>query len=179
MDTTTPGRSATPPTTTYEFRTVLEHTGVKRNQLQRWTDAAIIRAQGASGRGTRRAYTFRNLVEVVLCDRLQRLGMTEATMVKAVAALHYEWLCGPTSWLTVGHDTLWLRLSPRDTRRNEGRIEYAGEFGHTTLSTAAPLLTVESYLVVAANIRDGDFGLAIPLRDIVTTLEARTGDRLS
>jgi DNA-binding transcriptional MerR regulator len=189
METTTPRPSAPPVTRTYEFREVLEHTGVPRNQLQRWTDAAIIRARGGAGKGTRRAYTFRNLVDVAICDRLHRLGVTEATMLKAVAAFHASLQWGRDAWLhqpvppnvgmfTGGHHLLWLRI-PSQRMGPESRIEYAGEFGLTTMRAGVAMLTVESDANVAQHIREGDFGIVVPLLDIVKNLEAKTGDLLS
>jgi hypothetical protein len=163
---------------TYEFREVLDLTGVARSQLTRWTDAGIIEPRGGGGKGCRRAYSLRNLVEVVICDRLHRLGVTETTMRKAVAVLAYAWVSGARTAFQVGHDTLWLRINPKLARAPDARIDDAAEFLVTTTSRAAPILSVVSHQEIAAHIRDGYFGIAINLNDIVTDLETRTGDRL-
>lgn len=162
--------------TTYEAREAVALTGVELNRLRRWTDAEILDPFGGGGKGSRRAYSLRHLVYLVVCDRLHRLGASELTMRKAIKALEYAWLNGPQTALRVGQTVLWLRIHPKKADHEDARIDFAGEFALTTKSSAAPLLTVATHLEVAANIRDGYFGIAIGLLDIVTALEQKTGD---
>lgn len=160
----------------YSFGEVIQHVvGLDRSRLTRWSDAGIIQAGGGGGKGQRREYSLRHLVYAAICDRLHRLGCSEAVMRRALESVEYSWASGARVAFGVNQDTLWLRMDSHDVARHEVRasIEYAGEF-----VSGAPILTVENHMVVGAEIRDGHFGIAIPLRQVVADVERSTGDKL-
>lgn len=160
---------------TYEFREVLEHAGITRSQLARWTDAGILQPAGGGGKGQRREYTLHQVVEAVVCDRLHRLGASEVAMRAAVAAMNY--ISGLAGAVRVGRTILWLRLTARDVRRYDARIDADLELRQMTAS--GPMISVETHLKVQYDLSKGVFGIAIPLLDIIADVERSTGEKLS
>jgi hypothetical protein len=165
----------------YEAREVLEHTGITRNQLVRWTDAGIIQpAWPGDGKGSRRRYNLRNLIAVVVCDRLARLGVTEMAMRRVVEVLEYTWSTWSVQsmWHTQKH-VLWLRIGgAHQVRRYDARIDEPS-IRDGKPNRSAPLLQLVALHEVAGELQQGHFGLALPLREIIRDLEQKTGETLA
>jgi hypothetical protein len=167
--------------TNYSFSEVLQHVeGLDRSRLTRWSDAGIIQAGGGGGKGQRREFSLQHIVYAAICDRLHRLGCSEAVMRGALRSVEYAWLSGARVAFRVNRDTLWLRIDPYQIRSDGVRasMEYAGDSPGESFRRGGPLVNVENHMVVAAEIRDGTFGIAIPLRQIVAAIERSTGDKL-
>jgi DNA-binding transcriptional MerR regulator len=164
---------------TYEAREVLEHTGVTRNRLIRWTDAGIIRpAEAAGGKGTRRPYTFRNEVQVAVCDELRGLGVGEPGMRKVVDALDAHWNRpdAPINW-----------RDPDGPKNRDAAILWVAfqRYVDPDMEVIAAYPVTPENLI--SRLTDGavdgssiaESGIAIPIGRIIADLETKTGDTLA
>src|SRR5262245_38123362 len=161
----------------YEFRQVLAVTGVVPNVLRRWADAGIIRPHGADGKGTRRAYTFANLVEVKVAEYLRGVGLSEPALRKVIDDLQRLWT-DPATTLTQA-PIVWcayvrVRVPPYATADEGVMLRLVDGQMLTTLldaSNAADVMTSHVAVLEAA--------IAIPIGRIIQELTAKTGDRVS
>lgn len=159
---------------TYDFAQVLAHTSVDRNRTQRWCDAEIIRTAGGGSQGKRRAFTFRNLVEIAVCDELRGLGVSEPALRTVVESLNAIW-DQPDAPINRQPDSptyrdatiLWLALQHYDPPIGDGIAVY-------------PVTPADLIARLTDGAADGsglaETGIAIPIARIIADLERRTGD---
>ena len=151
-------------------------TQVQARQIRRWADVGIVPIAGGGSQGVRREYSLRNLAEIVVCERLQRLGVAERGLKAAVSSIEYTltaWSFETTRKLA--KTVLWISLSPHAVRRYDASIEAAGTF-----TRGAPIIRMVSSLEVHIDLMTSSgFGIAINIADIVADLEKKTGETLS
>lgn len=121
----------------YGARAVLQLTGISYRQLDHWARTGLVRSsvRQASGRGSRRVYSFRDLVAVRVVGRLREAGVSVQTIRKAVAYLkqHAE---QPLSTLNlVGHGKKVFTLTDDPSKLIE-----ASENGQVVLSISVASL---------------------------------------
>lgn len=121
----------------YGTRAVLQLTGISYRQLDHWATTGLVRSsvRQASGRGSRRVYSFRDLVAVRVVGRLREAGVSVQTIRKAVAYLkqHAE---QPLSTLNlVGHGKKVFTLTDDPSKLIE-----ASENGQVVLSISVASL---------------------------------------
>lgn len=125
----------------YGARAVLQLIGISYRQLDHWARTGLVRSsvRQASGRGSRRVYSFRDLVALRVVGRLREAGVSVQTIRKAVAYLkqHAE---QPLSTLNlVGHGRKVFTLTDDPSRLIE-----ASESGQVVLSIS--VASVERHL---------------------------------
>jgi DNA-binding transcriptional MerR regulator len=83
------GLPSTPPETGYGRRDVLRITGVSYRQLDHWARREIVvpSVRGASGSGSRRLYSFRDIVAIRMLKRLTDAGVSVQNLGRAVETL--------------------------------------------------------------------------------------------
>src|SRR5262249_32016517 len=143
-------------------------------QLQRWTEEDVIRPYTAGdGKGTRRAYSFRNLIEVAVCKHLAHLGLDHTTMRDIVKHLHRLWtdpkvpLAQPIQWAAY----LRVRLRPYTAAEPGVMLKLVDGQTFTTLldeSNATDVMTGNTAIIEAA--------IALPIGRIIHDITTRTGD---
>jgi len=72
----------------FDSKTAMRLTGVTRTQLAYWDKGGIVRpSMPAAGRGSRRLYTFRDLVQLRVASRLKERGLSLPRLRKALVYL--------------------------------------------------------------------------------------------
>jgi len=113
---------------TFGKKAALALTGVSGRQLEHWAAAGIIRpsVKSAAGKGSRREYSFQDLVALKLAKRLRDEGISLQKIRKSLAWLrrHFPEIAAPLAelrFLTNGEDLFVLDRDPEkilDTLRN-------------------------------------------------------------
>ena len=102
--------------TGFGARAVLELTGISYRQLDHWARTGLVRSsvKQASGRGSRRVYSFQDLVALRVVGRLREAGVSIQTIRKAVAFLkrHAEQPLSTLSLVGLGRKVLALTDDP-------------------------------------------------------------------
>jgi len=164
----------------YSLGDVLEFTEVDRNRLMRWLNAGIITTAGGGSQGVRREFSFRNLIEVAVCDELRGLGVNEDGLRRTVQDLQTIWnqpddptSGGPDAPTVRDAIVLWIAFQRHSHPVSGEPIEGI----HLYPITAAQLLSR-----VTDGLADGsgiaETGIAVPIARIVANLERQTGDTL-
>jgi hypothetical protein len=164
----------------YTLNEALDHTGVDRMRLQRWCDAEIIKTGGGGAQGRRREFSFRNLIELVVCDELRGLGYNEPAMRWVVENLNSIWDQPDAPSNSRRRDAPTYRDAPiiwiafhRLTDSIHGDYEAVAMFPVDAADLVSRVTTGEADgSGVAAT------GTAIPIGRIIHDLEAQTGDKL-
>ena len=152
----------------YSRDELIKHACVAPELLSLWEEAGVFQIDEQGN------YAQHHLVQVVLCDRLYRLGLQSAVLQAACRALDYSWQSSAAVAFAVGQTNLWISVSHRQSDRQEARIEAVG-----LLLRSAPRVRVVSDVELLSEIRDdGRFGIVINLTHIVRAVEERTGDKL-
>lgn len=123
--------------TGYGAKVVLELIGISYRQLDHWARTGLVRSslRPASGRGSRRVYSFPDLVALRVVGQLREAGVSIQTIRKAVAYLkrHAE---QPLSTLNlVGHGR--KVLTPTD---DSSKLVEASESGQVVMSISVASL---------------------------------------
>ncbi len=123
--------------TGYGASAVLQLIGISYRQLDHWARTGLVRSsvRQASGRGSRRVYSFQDLVALRVVGQLREAGVSVQTIRKAVAFLkrHAE---QPLSMLNlVGHGKKVFTLTDDPSKLIE-----ASENGHVVLSISVASL---------------------------------------
>ncbi|MBK9516169.1 MAG: MerR family transcriptional regulator [Anaeromyxobacter sp.] len=123
--------------TGYGARAVLQLIGISYRQLDHWARTGLVRSsvRQATGRGSRRVYSFQDLVALRVVGQLREAGVSVQTIRKAVAFLkrHGE---QPLSMLNlVGHGRKVFTLTDDPTKLIE-----ASENGQVVLSISVASL---------------------------------------
>lgn len=142
----------------YEFAKSLALTDVTRSSLTRWCDAGIIQpVGGGGGKGRRRQFGFRNLVEIAVAERARRLMLNEAGISAVVDAVR--------------------RCSPEQLRPSTPHLVF---FGFESEAGDDPQLEPIAVVLAAGGTEDelnsGYWGVVIGLADIVWRLQQATGE---
>lgn len=163
----------------FEFRKVVELTGVAPNLVRRWLDAGIILpAVGGQGSGSRNLFGLRQLVLVKLCGRLHRLGLGEVELRVVVQQANLSWdTWSPTTQRELAKTILWIRMSPHAADRYDARL--AALASYPSINHSAPRVGFRNHIEVAGEMLQGEFGIAVNVADIIADLEAKTGDKLT
>jgi hypothetical protein len=183
----------------YDFAEVLAYCDITRNKLARWCDAGIIQPGGGGSQGKRREFTFRNLVEVAVCDELHGLGVNEGQMRRIVGDLNTIWN-QPDDPMTERPDgptyrdmtILWLALVRFDEPTEAPRIWSATGPDRTQVAergalscehvAVCPMDATELVRRMTPSAAGGsgfaETGIAIPIARIIAHLERATGDSL-
>lgn len=75
----------------FDSKTAMRLTGVTRTQLAYWDKGGIVRpSMPASGRGSRRLYTFRDLVQLRVANRLKERGLNLQRLRKSLVYLRRQ-----------------------------------------------------------------------------------------
>lgn len=95
-------------TTGFNADTVQRLTGITYRQLDYWDRTGLVRPsiRGARGKGSRRVYSFRDVVEVRVVSRMRASGVSLPTVRKAVRYLtqHFDHVLRPLAQLTLVAD---------------------------------------------------------------------------
>lgn len=121
----------------YGARAVLQLIGISYRQLDHWARTGLVRSsvRQASGRGSRRVYSFRDLVALRVVGQLREAGVSVQTIRKAVAYLkrHPE---QPLSTLNlVGHGKKVFTLTD-----DPSKLVEASDNGQVVLSISVASL---------------------------------------
>lgn len=121
----------------YGARAVLQLIGISYRQLDHWARIGLVRSsvRQASGRGSRRVYSFRDLVALRVVGQLREAGVSVQTIRKAVAYLkrHAE---QPLSTLNlVGHGKKVFTLTD-----DPSKLVEASDNGQVVLSISVASL---------------------------------------
>lgn len=165
---------------TYDFGQVVQLTGAPRIKVQRWCDAEIIRTAGGGSQGKRREFSFRNVVEIAVCNDLRVISLAEPGMRSVINSLNAIWdqpeeplfPNQPKGKKYRDASHLWLAVERFEVP--EGLVGNRDE-GNTFETLSHYPVTPEMLTTRAAD----DVGIAIPIARIVANLERATGDRLS
>ena len=128
------------PASGYGARAVLQLIGISYRQLDHWARTGLVRSsvRQASGRGSRRVYSFRDLVALRVVGRLREAGVSVQTIRKTVAYLkqHAE---QPLSTLNlVGHGKKVFTLTD-----DPAKLIEASENGLVVLSISVASLELQ------------------------------------
>jgi predicted RNase H-like HicB family nuclease len=138
----------------YGARAVLELIGISYRQLDYWARTGLVRSsvKQAAGRGTRRVYSFPDLVALRVVGQLREAGVSVQTIRKAVSYLkrHADQPLSKLSLVGVGRKVFALTDDP-------SKLVEASESGQVVLS-----ISVAS---VARHLKAGVSRLSAP-RDI-------------
>jgi len=75
----------------FDSKTAMRLTGVTRTQLAHWDKGGIVRpSMPAAGRGSRRLYTFRDLVQLRVANRLKERGLSLQRLRKSLVYLRRQ-----------------------------------------------------------------------------------------
>lgn len=151
----------------YPKREALVLTGATEAQLSRWAqDGIIVPTAGGGARGADRRYSLRNLVEIAICRRLHRLG---------VSGLVMRWLIsgGPEGedgalWIAVGKQ--WESGRPVSKRPVLGLKHDAYDLDEAPDATPTVVITDDEFAAF-----DDTFGIVVGLGEILRTLATRLG----
>ena len=116
---------------------VMDLLGLSRMQLSHWDKSGVVKPTvGASGKGTRRGYTFRDLVQLRVAKKLREEGISLQKIRKALAWLrkHYPKVKAPLAELRFVTDGETLFVV--DLERNRERIIDTLKKGQTLFSVA-------------------------------------------
>lgn len=113
---------------TFGKKAALALTGVSSRQLEHWAAAGIVRpsVKGAAGKGSRREYSFKDLVALKVAKRLRHEGISLQKIRQSLAWLrrHFPEIAAPLAqlrFLTNGVDLFVLDRDPEkilDTLRS-------------------------------------------------------------
>jgi DNA-binding transcriptional MerR regulator len=149
------------PRLTFPFSDAARLAGVDRNRLTRWTDAGIIVPfQGGEGKGKQRGYDFRNLVDIMIVDRLRLLQVSEPIVKYVMAWLRESYAAYPAARPYLPDETLWINLKPTEVAEENA------------VPVLVPAVQFWAPKIVGAAIESGQFGIAIPLGPIIESLRA-------
>lgn len=140
--------------TGFNADTVRRLTGITYRQLDYWDRTALVRPsiRGAQGKGSRRVYSFQDVVEVRVVSRMLDSGVSFPTVRKAVRYLtqHFDHVARPLAQLTLVADGKRVLVKMND-RRNMvdatagGQVviavavaEIAEEIKNTVVELSAP-----------------------------------------
>lgn len=148
--------------TGYGARAVLALIGISYRQLDHWARTGLVRSslRAASGRGSRRVYSFQDLVALRVVGQLREAGVSVRSIRKAVAFLkrHAE---QPLSMLSlVGHGRKVFTLTD-----DPSRLVEASENGQVILSIS--VASLERHL------KEGVTRISAP-RDAVVRVRGRS-----
>jgi DNA-binding transcriptional MerR regulator len=166
-----PSRAARAP---YEFRHLVDYTGVHKDRARHWLDVGIIvPAVAADGHGTRRFFSLRELVLLRVVDWLHRFGIGEAEMRYTASLVDLVWDGFTVAALKAsGRTLLWIRFSAKAALRHDARML-------ATTRRAAPQVSLATWAEVATESGRGDAGILIDLAPIIKELETKTGELLT
>ena len=148
--------------TGYGASAVLQLIGISYRQLDHWARTGLVRSslRPASGRGSRRVYSFQDLVALRLVGQLREAGVSVQTIRKAVAFLkrHAE---QPLSMLNlVGHGRRVFTLTD-----DPSKLVEASENGQVVLSIS--VASLERHL------KEGVTRISAP-RDVAVRVRGKT-----
>jgi DNA-binding transcriptional MerR regulator len=158
----------------YEFRHLVEYTGVDKDRARHWLDVGIIvPAIAADGHGTRRFFRLRELVLLRVVDWLHRFGIGEAEMRYIASMVDNVWEGFTVAALKEsGRTILWIRFSAKAALRYDARLL-------ATTRRAAPQVSLATLAEVATEGLHGSAGIFINLAPIIRDLEKATGETLT
>ncbi len=119
-------------------KAVVELTGVSGRQVDHWATTGVVRpsVQGAAGKGSRREYSFRDLVALKVAKRLRDEGISLQKIRKALAWLrrNFPEVKAPLAELRFVTDGATLFLVDRDLSRiidvlQEGQLVFSLALG--------------------------------------------------
>jgi hypothetical protein len=164
----------------YHFGDVLRYSDISRTVLMRWADIDLIKTAGGGSPGRRREFSFRNLVEVLVCHELHWFGLPESLLADVVRNLNRLWdgaleVLGGADGATVTEpQTYYLVL---------GHIRFSEPPDETVQHTLMMQFVDPTRLL--ALLDDGGDGsgfeqtaIVVPVSKIIDDLEAKTGDKL-
>jgi DNA-binding transcriptional MerR regulator/predicted RNase H-like HicB family nuclease len=106
--------------TGFNADTVQRLTGITYRQLDYWDRTGLVRPsiRGAQGKGSRRVYSFQDVVEVRVVSRMLASGVALPTVRKAVRYLtqHFEHVVRPLAQLTLVADGKRVLVKMEDRR---------------------------------------------------------------
>jgi predicted RNase H-like HicB family nuclease len=149
-------------TSGYGASAVLQLIGISYRQLDHWARTGLVRSsvKQASGRGSRRVYSFQDLVALRVVGQLREAGVSVQTIRKAVAylKLHDE---QPLSTLNlVGHGNKVFSLTD-----DPSKLVEASENGQVVMSIS--VASLERHL------REGVTRISAP-RDVTVRVRGKT-----
>lgn len=164
----------------YQLQQAVDWIGIPARQLRRWMDAGVVPVAGGGSQGRPRELTKRNLLQFLVCDRLQRLGAGEAAMRRAAETIDYYFANWSAATLLqrvgdtfTGKTVLWISMTSHQVRRYDARIEHTDR----PLDRAAPNVRFLFPPEVQAELIDGRFGVAISIAPLVAEIEKQTGEK--
>ena len=165
----------------YSLAEVLAYTQVPDVRVKRWLAAGIIQPVGGGGsQGVRREFSLKNLIEIVCCNTLHMMGLTEPARQIFVQMLRDVWARptmpisnqDPASLLWRDAPFLWFGIQT-------GMVD--DEWQETLGLAPCDFPTLQRYITgdLGSNLPALPLsGIVIPLQHITRELEARTGDVL-
>jgi DNA-binding transcriptional MerR regulator/predicted RNase H-like HicB family nuclease len=159
-------------------------TGITYRQLDYWDNTGLVRpsVRGAKGKGSRRVYSFQDLVEVRVVSRMLSSGVSLPTVRKAVRFLtqHFDHVARPLAQLTLVANGKSVLVKMQDERHlldatAEGQVviavavaAIAEELKKTVIELSAPRELVfrlrgRSYrAVLTPDLEAGGFTVEVP-----------------
>lgn len=186
--------------TGFNADTVRRLTGITYRQLDYWDTTGLVRPsiRGAQGKGSRRVYSFQDVVEVRVVSRMLASGVSLPTVRKAVHYLtqHFDHVVRPLAQLQLVADGKRVLVRTEDRPHlvdataggqvviTIGVAAIAEELKHTVVELSAPRETVfrlrsRSYrAVLTPDLEAGGFTVEVPeLPGVITEADSITEAR--